>query len=307
MPIFPYDNEEERRRRMLTPGINGSLPEIALPKRPLAPPAGMPGAIPAPDYNPPDMAPPSRYQRLQAEKQGYMRGTPGRGKSALTGALEGFLGGGGLVGAATGAVYGAAAPKQFRERQFEQYKKPQLLEQFAYEDADRAAARQAEQDVLNNQYRTAQIGELESQAYKNRLPPPAPRPITVGPGATAVNPTTGKPVFSAPAAPERPVYRDLVDSDGQIRTYQIHADGSKTLVGGAAAAAINKANIQSREKVASQREAGVNARESRRSSAGKKETIPLSKVRAYAKEKGIKLDEAKARVINEGYKIVGTN
>lgn len=209
MPIFPFDDEEERRRRMLylTPGVNpneplpSGLPEISTPSRPvLPPPSGIPGGTEMP-------LPRSAAPTMGEARETYLLGTPGRGKSALKGALQGFLGGGGLLGALTGGIYGAADPRGLREQEFNQRVRPRIMEETAQQAERRALERQAEQDVINNQYRRAQIGELESQAYKNRLPPPAPvppRPITVGPGSTAVDPVTGKPIFTAPAAEPKP-------------------------------------------------------------------------------------------------------
>jgi hypothetical protein len=266
MPIFPFDDEEEkRRRRYASPGINpnAGLPEIALPKRPMLPGPGNPGAMPAPEYAPQDMAPPSRYQRYQSEKEGYMRGTPGRGKSALTGALQAFLGGGGLIGAGMGALQGATDPRGLREQQFNQRRRPQILEQFGMEDAERQAQRQVGADELNAQYKQAQIGELQSQAHKNRLPPPRRAPVHSDRGLYDVEGGGIIPGTEPLPKPETPSYQNIVDPDGKIRTYQVFPGGRKIPVGVSGAAAISQANIRSREKVASQHEAGANARAAR--------------------------------------------
>ena len=156
------------------PGILAGAPELSgvPPVAPVAPEIA-PREAPMPEFNPRI----SRGEEYGGAKAEFMAKTPGRGKSALTGALQGFLRGGGLAGAATGAIYGAADPRGLREQEFNRTRRPQLLERFAMEDAETQARRQAEQDAINNQYRQAQIGELESQAYKNRQPPPAPRPL----------------------------------------------------------------------------------------------------------------------------------
>jgi len=198
-----------------------------------------------------------------------MRGTPGRLKSFGLGALDAFTHGGGLAGALTGGIYGAADPRGLREQQFNQRRRPQILEQFGMEDTERATQRQAGIDEQNAQYRQAQIGELESQAYKNRLPPPAPRPVTsprglYDPAAGGIIPGT-EPL----PRPETPSYQNIVDPDGKIRTYQIFPDGRKVPVGESGAAAINERNIKSREKVADRREAGANSRAAQRQGGAK--------------------------------------
>jgi hypothetical protein len=237
MPIFPFDDEEERRRRrpFLTPPINPEADMLDeppdLPPRPRAmlPPPGNPGGMEAPEYTPQDMAPPSRYQRLEAEKQGYMRGTPGRFKSALTGALQG-LAAGGPGGALTGAAYGAIDPRRVREVEFNQRVRPQIQERFAFEDQQRAVERQAEQDALNAEYRRAQIGELGRRG----LPKPAApqRPIIVPPGGTAIDLDTRQPIFTAPERIKPPTTAELqIDPESGMSVEEM-ADASYNARGG---------------------------------------------------------------------------
>lgn len=196
-PIIPEDAPPPVRlpdvpapsgRMLPSPGIPGEIPDgpmmgapSPLPESPgprgmMAPSPGIPGGE---KYGIPGVRasrPPTRYDELAEMKGAYMSGAPGRGKSALTGAMEGFMGGGGLAGAATGAAYGAIDPRRLRERQFERYERPGILERFAFEDADTQRRRQAEKDALNEEYRRAQTEHLKSEAYKNRLPPPAKEP-----------------------------------------------------------------------------------------------------------------------------------
>lgn len=143
MPIFPFMDDEARRRSMLTPGINGALPDVAaskpmpkigaptpgptptmmpgksypstLPEAPPSRPAlALPraeagGFTPAPESLNRVPQPPSRYEQMQEAKDVYLQGTPGRLKSGLLGALRGGLQGlatGGLGGALGGALAG---------------------------------------------------------------------------------------------------------------------------------------------------------------------------------------------------------
>lgn len=184
--LLPYpDEEEERRRRGLPPEVprrpTPLMPPDVLPEAGMGEPAplptrGNPGALPSPM---PSLRPPNRGEQIYEARDVYLQGTPGRGKSALTGALRGFLEGGGLLGAGMGALSGAVDPRGLREDEFNRRVRPQIVDRFAIEDADRAAVTAAEDRQLNNAYRTAQIGELESQAEKNRRPTilPPPRPI----------------------------------------------------------------------------------------------------------------------------------
>lgn len=142
--LLPYD-EEERRKRLLTPGINPNapLPPVPAPRPIPVPRGGIPGGAPtgpipgAPrpstlpelDPLPPEaerallssaapipntpIAPinrPSRYEELSEAKDVYLQGTPGRGRSAGLGALRGVgpgLQAGGLAGGLGGLVAGA--------------------------------------------------------------------------------------------------------------------------------------------------------------------------------------------------------
>src|SRR5262245_27075144 len=210
MAFFPFNlfDEEEKRRRMLTPGFNPNAPAPPdlPPARPtLAPPVGNPASMRAPSYTPEDASQPSYSQRYQAEKQGYLRQTPGRGRSALTGALQGFLGGGGLVGAAMGGLYGATNPQGLREREFNRTRSPQLLEQFGMEQADQAAQRQAEQDALNSQLKIAQIGNLNREHQPQPPRPQAQRPTFASSPLGIFNTQTGEVTAPAPAREQRPM------------------------------------------------------------------------------------------------------
>lgn len=204
MPIFPFDDEEERRRRMLSPPAIDMMGELDAARRPTVLPeisTARPGlSAPSPVTPPP---PPinrqSRFGEMQEAKDAYLEKTPGRGRSALTGALQSFLGGGGLVGAAFGAARGAIDPRGQREQEFNQKIRPQIQERFGAEDQERAMVRQAEQDALNNQYRTAQIGAIN----RSNMPPPPRQPsYSSASGLGIYNQQTGQ--VTTPAPPQQP-------------------------------------------------------------------------------------------------------
>lgn len=204
MPIFPYDDEEERRRRMLTPGINPNAPPPNIPtSRPLPPP-GIPGGAPSGGMlGPGPIEPPApaltRGSQMYNARADYLQDTPGRGKSALKGALQGFLSGGGLAGAATGGIYGATDPRELREMEFNQKVRPKLLERFAYEDQDRAAQRQGQEAAIEGEYKQAQIGALN----RSNLPaPPKPPGYSSAAGLGIYNDQTGQ--ITTPAPPPQP-------------------------------------------------------------------------------------------------------
>ena len=173
MPLFPIFDDE--RRRLLTPGINPNAPLPDLPtRRPaILPPAGNPGDMTPPSYTPEDYSQPTRSQRYEAEKQAYMRTTPGRGKSALTGALQGFAQGG-LPGAIFGGISGAADPRALREQQFNQRRRPQILERFGMEDQDRTAQLAGQKTQQEYEYNQARINDLNRQHLPQMAKPRAP-------------------------------------------------------------------------------------------------------------------------------------
>src|SRR5262245_59928093 len=313
MPLFgllPYD-DERKRRLALTPGINPNAPppppNIAAPPRLPMRAAGNPASIPMPDVNAGVTAPTlpgqSRGQQYAGAKAAFLAGTPGHLKSAGLGALRGFQSGG-LAGAIAGGAYGAADPRGLREEEFNRRVRPQILEGFAFEDADRQAqmaAQKAQQESALNQ---ARIGEIGSQnAYRSGqleiAGQNAGRQQAIADSQIKLNEAR-----TEAARLGTPVYKDLIDErDGKVKTFQVFADGRKIPVGGSAAAEFKRADIKSREGIAARREAGVNAREGRRESKSKG-TKPLSEIRQYAKERGISLDKAKANAINDGYRIV---
>lgn len=202
MAILPFFDDEERKRLALTPGIGGNLPDVEMPRRPgiLSGPRGpgapsrMPGAPPPsplpetaiPERLPmatpgmlprpamsgnPTIAPLSRPERLKMDEDTYVNAAPGRWKSgllnALRGGLQGLATGGGLGaalgGAISGGALGAINPRLAQRANYQQNIRPQILGEFAAEDAERAAMQAGEDRQLNNAYKTAQIGALNRQ------------------------------------------------------------------------------------------------------------------------------------------------
>lgn len=278
MAILPLD-EETKRRLMMMPGMNpdpplpppatnrpllapvpsspgptptmmpgksypSSLPEMPEP-RPLpmlgrggaAPSGSMPGPIPAPI----DLAPPTRLERLKAEQEGFMRGTPGRGRSGVMGALRGFAqgiatGGGlgaGLGGALAGGIYGGVDPRGLREIQFNERMRPKILERFAMEDeeqARQAAAIKATNDQAMNRLQMTNLqGQIDDrksaatradaeQRFKER------QPLVFKPGDYVI-PRTGGEGFQVPMTTKPPTTAEQsIDPESGVSVEQIAND-----------------------------------------------------------------------------------
>lgn len=214
------------------------LPETAMPSAMPLPARGAPGGMPAPSPPPPNLEPPSRYTRLQAEKEGYMRGTPGRLKSGFKGALsaagQGGEGGlGGLVGRLVGGFAGGAInPRGLREMEFNQRVRPEIMERFAYEDADVAARSAAEKALREDQAARVNIANINSQIQsrqaadalnQDKFAFEQDQPFNVPEGVTAINRRTGKPVFTSPRRPsaseeEDAIAASLIDEQGTVES-----------------------------------------------------------------------------------------
>src|SRR5262245_817974 len=296
MPIFPLTDEERRRRLALTPPINPDgggiyadypprpkpglgLPDVSTLERMPLPAAGAPEDIPMP--RPALGRPQGRSGHVQEARDVYMLGTPGRGRSALSGALEGFLGGGGLLGAATGAIYGATDPRGLREREFNRKILPRIQEGFAYEDQDRALERQAAEDAINNQYKRAQIGALN----RSNMPAPPKQPsYGSAPGIGIYNQQTGTVTTPAPPKEEKPPAPHWVrDLTGNYVDVNAPENKGKKVRGYDRPRAPKEPKAQAPKKV-----------------------ISISKVREAHKASGGKmsLSDVKASFIERGYRIV---
>lgn len=216
-PTFPTSmpGVPERRSANL-PDISQAPP--APGARPIQPMLGpsLAGTGPGPAIEP--VAAPTQYERLEAERQGYMRGTPSRKKSALLGVLsgvaQGLAGGGGLGGAIGGALaggaYGAIDPRGLRGRTFETREKPKILERLAMEDQEKARQAAAVKAALDAGMSQAQIQNIQSQIQsrqqqdvlnQQQADREANKPTIVAPGASVLRPGDKAPVFTAPARP----------------------------------------------------------------------------------------------------------
>lgn len=274
--LLPYDDEEERRRRGLP------LPPPALPPSPTPlPTRGNPDTLPSPM---PSLRPPGRGEQINEARDVYMLGTPGRGKSAAKGALQAFLGGGGLLGAGLGAISGAVDPRGLREQEFNTRVRPQILERFSLEDADRAAAQAAEDRQLNSAYRTAQIGELNRRGI---LEPPKPRqPIRSDRGLYDLD--AGRIIPGTEPLPPAP--RQLnpnFEYDVDRLPYNLNDPAER-----------KKFELLPRSKRVKPEKTGTAKPKE------KQKFVPLSKIREYAKQKGISRDQAEAEARADGYTIV---
>lgn len=312
MPIFPYDDYDDEgiyadypprpRRRSALPDIEPGL-GIPMPAR------GAPGAMP-PTF---PSGRQSRYDELGEARDVYLKGTPVRGKSAVLGAIRGALQGlmsgqGALPGAVTGAIGGAVDPRGMREQEFNRKIRPQIEERFAYEDQAAAQQRQQGIDAERSALNAAQIGNLQSEgAYRQgRLEigrQNARRQSEVAQSTIDLNNARAEAARTG-----KSVIRDVVGEDGQVRTYQIGANGEMTELGGSARAAINQSNIKSREKVAGMREAGVNTRASARAAQPKKPFRgykSMTDIYKYMSDTGRTESQAIADALNDGYRIAG--
>jgi hypothetical protein len=208
---FPFSIPDWRRRRLAetdetmlpdvnpynpyNPGGGETPPALPAPMDPRSVPMTAPAAPPGVGSpGPTPIAPQSRYGELQEAKDVYLKGTPGRFKSAALGGLRGLgpglASGGGLAGALGGAVGGAIGgginPRGEREMEFEERVRPKIYERFGFEDLERASARQAQTNALDDERKRAEIGRL------NR-----PQRMNVQ-GLGVVDPITGEVIARAP-------------------------------------------------------------------------------------------------------------
>jgi hypothetical protein len=187
----------------------GDLPEVGM--GPITPmPAPVSSGPPAGIGGPPPVKQPTRYEEKKEALDAYLQKTPGRVKSAalnaLKGAAQGFATGGGLGAAVGGAVAGGAFgginPKGAREMEFNQKILPKIQERWAYEDADRAAARQAAADAMDAELKRSQAAKNTADARRALMPvaPKAPAPIKTARGL--YDTTTGQIIAGTEPLPK---------------------------------------------------------------------------------------------------------
>ncbi|HEU0179432.1 MAG TPA: hypothetical protein VFV58_34810 [Blastocatellia bacterium] len=318
--IVPYNPDE-------APSRPRALPPIANPRPiPAASPSGPPGGVStipgagsrlremtdiASAANPED----PREKQLEDTKQLFMAGTPGRKKSLLLGALRGALQGlgtgqgiaGGIGGAIAGGAYGAADPRGLREQEFNQKVAPKIQQRFAYEDQRRQAARQSALDAMGAQKTQAEIGNLQSEAAARTAGVGIAQQNAARQGAVSESQIRLNDARAKAAATGTPQYIDLDEGGGKIGKYQIFPNGQATRVGASGAAAISKANIQSREKVATEKEAGANARTAaRQANKQPKQYVSESQILQAAEASGGKMtaSDVRAEFRRRGYTVV---
>jgi hypothetical protein len=237
---------------------------------------------------------PTRGEELTEAKDVYLKGAPGRFRSALTGALQG-LAAGGPGGAITGAATGAISPRTVREVEFNQRVRPQIQERFAFEDQQRQAERQAEADALNTQYKQAQIGAV------NRSNLPAPDSYSSAPGLGIFNRRTGAVTTPAPPeAPKKPAqalrpgpdgnYYDVNDPAQAETLRQLNAKMPRDRYGRFISRADERA---SRPRALAPRQPKKEAK-----------FASITDVREYAQSKGISESQAAVQFKERGYTIV---
>lgn len=284
--LLPYDDDEEELRRrkpiMLTPPRDPNappeLPEPTPRPRMLPPPSPeIPGgAMPSP----PLAGPRGRGAEVAEARDVYMQGTPGRGKSALTGFLQG-LGRGGIGGGIAGAATGAISPRTVRRQQFRQEIQPQIAERFAFEDQERARQRQAEQDALNDEFKRAQIGATNRSNLPRPLPPP--RPMSTPRGALNVETNTIIPgTEPLPTPPRELAPRPVLNERGEYEDF-------------------NAATKAGRKIKAFQKPKATGG--GGKAKAGKK-VADMDMIRKYMKDTGSSRSKAIADAIRDGYQVV---
>lgn len=196
---------DDLRRRKIRPRPSGPPlpPDISMPPPPAPTQAGIPGGVMPPDY-----AAQSRGEFTSEARDAYLQKTPGRLKSGLLSALQGFAEGG-LGGAAIGGAFGAIDPRGFRERQFEQRIEPRIRERFAYEDQQNERTRQAGRDRREDEYRAAQTRALDRQHLPQASETPfADSPLGIYDRRSGVVTTPAPPKEQARPAPQMKLYRN---------------------------------------------------------------------------------------------------
>ena len=289
MPIFPYENEEERKRRRLNlpteegyPGPTPpALPEISTPRQPMMG-AGNPGSITPPTF--PNRRP-SRFEEMNEAKDVYMQKRPSRLGGAVLGGLQAIGGGGsqdlgGAVGQGIGGLIGGLInPKAVRERQFNQRVRPQIEDRFRAEDAERAATRQAEQDALGVELERAKIGATNRQNIPAPPRPQAPIRSDRGlydPAAGGIIPGT-EPL---PPAPRELSPRPVLNERGEYVDFNAETKAGRKVKAFQKPKAVGSGKAKQPPKV-----------------------VSMTQIREYMKQTGKSRSDAIADAMRDGYRI----
>ncbi len=137
---------------------------------------------------------------LKGAGLGFLRGAAANPNNPLAGGLGGAVGGG---------IIPAINPTLGREALFNQIYLPQMQQQQAEQQGIFAQQQQAAETEQQRRLREAQIGKTEAETKALGMPkvptlPAPPRPVSVAPGSTLVNPTTGQAIYTAKGRPEKP-------------------------------------------------------------------------------------------------------
>lgn len=262
--------------------------------------------------------PPTRGERFKAGLMPMLAGAA-RGAQATPGnPIAGMIG-----GAGTGYALGVANPNAGSTVAFNTFTQPRLEADEARRegqyrravDHDRAGLAM-QKDQADVEYRRAQTEATRAGMKDAALEREYRRSQITLNDARAQAVATGKPVV-----------RDIVDETGQIRTYQVYPDGSMTPLGGSARAAINTQNVESRERIADERnqtsiqttgmrqagatqrtqmtQEGQDRRATGRTGGGAKggKSATMADVKEYARRYGISEDQALQKFQTRGYQV----
>jgi len=258
MAIIPFTRLNPRsllRTPSYLPDVEAREPTYE-PIRPTSPPmlpspsisAASPEGVPLPSLS--GRGAPTPYSPLAAERYKYVQQGAERDqggmltgryrrsvgdilKSALAGAGQGLVTGGGIGAGIGGALAGGAgaaiSPRAGREFLFETTQRPGIERELAEQQQAAARQTQAQREGLEMEKTRAEIDKLRTPPF---VRPQAP--VSVAPGGTLVDPTTGKTIFSAPAKPTeraprfervigpggKPTFADISQNPGGYTPYE---------------------------------------------------------------------------------------
>ncbi len=179
-----------------------------------------------------------------------------RFKSSLLPALLGTVQGinasprdplaGAIGGAGAGFAGGMIDPISARQYEWNQMYKPEMDVQEQHQDQLADGKRKADESLVNLEARRAGIDYTRAQTDAMRVNNQANHAYKQS--QIALNEARAKALETG-----KPQIRDVVDENGQIRTYQVHGDGSMLELGGSARAAMNTENNTTRQTIADNR------------------------------------------------------
>lgn len=189
IPRQPTQTDEtgmEMPARAPGPQMPQGIPGGSFPSGPIAPTAAA--------------GPSNRAQEFGMAQMASQNATPQGFKGRLLSGLRAGLAGRGFIS-------GFADPRGEQQAQFYGREAPQMAQRWQLEDQELATQAAAAQRALDERYKNAQIGEIESQnkareAAGKRAQEEADyertKPIQVAPDASLYDPRTKQPIFTAP-------------------------------------------------------------------------------------------------------------